>query len=262
MFLVIDCGNTNTVFAIYSYKKSKLLLENSWRLDSSEKRTPDDYFIWLNQVLSFSKIDLKKIYGVSIASVVPDALFSLLNFNKEYLKIEPFIVGENNLKIGIDINIDNPSEAGADRIVNAVAVKKFYNKPSIVIDFGTATTFDIVSKSGSYEGGIIAPGVNLSLEALYMAASRLPRIKVDNTKNINVVGKNTKDSMYSGIYWGYISLIEGLVKRINEEKNFNYYVIATGGLSNLFSKNCSIIEKVDNELTLNGLIHIYNINKS
>ena len=112
-----------------------------------------------------------------------------------------------------------------------------------------------------YEGGIIAPGVNFILEALYMAASRLPRIKVDNTKNINVIGKNTKDSMYSGIYWGYISLIEGLVKRINEEKNFNYYVIATGGLSNLFSKTVPIIEKVDNELTLNGLIHIYNINK-
>ena len=258
MLLLIDCGNTNIVFAIakndHIFKK--------WRINTDPKRTADEYYVWLIKLLEIENINLLSISDCIIASVVPDALFSLLNFNKEYLKIEPLIVGENNLKIGIDINIDNPSEAGADRIVNAVAVKKFYNKPSIVIDFGTATTFDIVSKSGSYEGGIIAPGVNLSLEALYMAASRLPRIKVDNTNNINVVGKNTKDSMYSGIYWGYISLIEGLVKRIKEEKNFNYYVIATGGLSNLFSKNCSIIEKVDNELTLNGLIHIYNINKS
>ena len=258
MLLLIDCGNTNIVFAIA--QNDRIL--KKWRINTDPKRTADEYYVWLIKLLEIENINLLSISDSIIASVVPDALFSLLNFNKEYLKIEPFIVGENNLKIGIDINIDNPSEAGADRIVNAVAVKKFYNKPSIVIDFGTATTFDIVSKSGSYEGGIIAPGVNLSLEALYMAASRLPRIKVDNTKNINVVGKNTKDSMYSGIYWGYISLIEGLVKRINEEKNFNYYVIATGGLSNLFSKNCSIIEKVDNELTLNGLIHIYNINKS
>ena len=258
MLLLIDCGNTNIVFAIA--QNDRIL--KKWRINTDPKRTADEYYVWLIKLLEIENINLLSISDCIIASVVPDALFSLLNFNKEYLKIEPFIVGENNLKIGIDINIDNPSEAGADRIVNAVAVKKFYNKPSIVIDFGTATTFDIVSKSGSYEGGIIAPGVNLSLEALYMAASRLPRIKVDNTKNINVVGKNTKDSMYSGIYWGYISLIEGLVKRINEEKNFNYYVIATGGLSNLFSKNCSIIEKVDNELTLYGLIHLYNINKS
>lgn len=258
MLLLIDCGNTNIVFAIT--QNDRIL--KKWRINTDPKRTADEYYVWLIKLLEIENINLLSISDCIIASVVPDALFSLLNFNKEYLKIEPFIVGENNLKIGIDINIDNPSEAGADRIVNAVAVKKFYNKPSIVIDFGTATTFDIVSKSGSYEGGIIAPGVNLSLEALYMAASRLPRIKIDNTKIINVVGKNTKDSMYSGIYWGYISLIEGLVKRINEEKNFNYYVIATGGLSNLFSKNCSIIEKVDNELTLNGLIHIYNINKS
>ena len=258
MLLLIDCGNTNIVFAIA--KNDRII--KKWRINTDPKRTADEYYVWLIKLLEIENINLLSISDCIIASVVPDALFSLLNFNKEYLKIEPFIVGENNLKIGIDINIDNPSEAGADRIVNAVAVKKFYNKPSIVIDFGTATTFDIVSKSGSYEGGIIAPGVNLSLEALYMAASRLPRIKVDNDKNINIVGKNTKDSMYSGIYWGYISLIEGLVKRINEEKNFNYYVIATGGLSNLFSKNCSIIEKVDNELTLNGLIHIYNINKN
>ena len=258
MLLLIDCGNTNIVFAIA--QNDRIL--KKWRINTDPKRTADEYYVWLIKLLEIENINLLSISDCIIASVVPDALFSLLNFNKEYLKIEPFIVGENNLKIGIDINIDNPSEAGADRIVNAVAVKKFYNKPSIVIDFGTATTFDIVSKSGSYEGGIIAPGVNLSLEALYMAASRLPRIKVDNTKNINIVGKNTKDSMYSGIYWGYISLIEGLVKGINEEKNFNYYVIATGGLSNLFSKNCSIIEKVDNELTLNGLIHIYNINKN
>ena len=258
MLLLIDCGNTNIVFAIA--QNDRIL--KKWRINTDPKRTADEYYVWLIKLLEIENINLLSISDCIIASVVPDALFSLVNFNKEYLKIEPFIVGENNLKIGIDINIDNPSEAGADRIVNAVAVKKFYNKPSIVIDFGTATTFDIVSKSGSYEGGIIAPGVNLSLEALYMAASRLPRIKVDNTKNINVVGKNTKDSMYSGIYWGYISLIEGLVKRINEEKNFNYYVIATGGLSNLFSINCAIIEKVDNELTLNGLIHIYNINKS
>ena len=261
MILAIDCGNTNTVFALYTTNKQIKQL-TSWRINNDPKRTADLYYPWLLKMFEVSKFDIKSVIGVSVASVVPETLLNIKSLIKKYLNVRTLIVNENILNSGIKVNIENPNEAGADRLVNSYAAEKLKISPAIIIDFGTATTFDIVGKNGSYNGGIIAPGVNLSLEALYMAASRLPRIKVDNTKNINIVGKNTKDSMYSGIYWGYISLIEGLVKRIKEEKNFNYYVIATGGLSNLFSKNCSIIEKVDNELTLNGLIHIYNLNKN
>ena len=172
------------------------------------------------------------------------------------------IVGEKSIDLGIDVNIDNPAEAGADRLVNAVAINKFYKTPSIVIDFGTATTFDVIGENGSYEGGLIAPGVNLSIEALYMAASRLPRISINPIqKNVSIIGKNTKSSMFSGIYWGYISMVEGIVKRIMEEQKINFFVLATGGLAGLFSQHCNVIQSVDENLTIKGLIHIYNLNK-
>ena len=255
MLLAIDCGNTNIVFAISENDK----IIKQWRINTNINRTADEYSVWLIQLLEIEDLDFSSISGCIIASVVPEALLSLKTFNEKFLGLSPFIVGEKNVKLGININIDIPSEAGADRLVNAVSVNKFYKRPSIVIDFGTATTFDVVGEGGSYEGGVIAPGINLSLEALYMAASRLPRISINN-EWLNVIGKNTKHSMHSGIYWGYISLIEGIVKRIKDESNQNYTVIATGGLSEIFSKNCNAIQVIDNDLTINGLIHLYQTN--
>ncbi len=256
MLLAIDCGNTNIVFAISENYK----IIRRWRINTNIHRTADEYSVWLIKLLEIEDLDFSSISDCIIATVVPEALLSLKIFNEKFLGLSPFIVGEKNVKLGINVNIDIPSEAGADRLVNAVSVNKFYKKPSIVIDFGTATTFDVVGEGGSYEGGVIAPGINLSLEALYMAASRLPRISIDSKLQKNVIGKNTKHSMLSGIYWGYISLIEGIVKRIKEESNQNYTVIATGGLSEIFSKNCNAIQVIDNDLTINGLIHLFNIN--
>ena len=255
MLLAIDCGNTNIVFAISENDK----IIKQWRINTNINRTADEYSVWLIQLLEMEDLEFSSISGCIIASVVPEALLSLKTFNEKFLGLSPFIVGEKNVKLGININIDIPSEAGADRLVNAVSVNKFYKRPSIVIDFGTATTFDVVGEGGSYEGGVIAPGINLSLEALYMATSRLPRISINN-EWLNVIGKNTKHSMHSGIYWGYISLIEGIVKRIKDESNQNYTVIATGGLSEIFSKNCNAIQVIDNDLTINGLIHLYQTN--
>ena len=256
MLLVIDCGNTNIVFALSKNEE----IVKQWRINTNIKRTADEYSVWLIKLLEIENLKLSSISSCIIASVVPEVLLSLKIFNEKYLNINPIVVGEHKLELGIEINIETPSEAGADRLVNAVAVKKFYQKSGIVVDFGTATTFDVVSKHGSYEGGVIAPGVNLSLEALYMAASRLPRININNPFNKNVIGKNTKDSMRSGIYWGYISLIEGIIEKIKRETRTDYLVIATGGLSNLFSEDCNAIQVVDEDLTINGLIHIYNIN--
>ena len=258
MLLVIDCGNTNTVFALSN--KSKIT--NQWRINTNLNRTADEYYVWLLKLLEIENLNFSNIEDCIIASVVPEALFSLNLFSEKYINNSALVIGDKNINLGIQINIEVPSEAGADRIVNAVAVNQFYNSPAIVIDFGTATTFDVVGKNGSYDGGLIAPGVNLSLQALYMAASRLPRISISEwDKQLSVVGTNTKHSMSSGIYWGYISMIEGIVKRIRCEKDLNLEVIATGGLAELFSENCEVIKLIDNNLTLMGLIHIFNINK-
>ena len=258
MLLAIDCGNTNTVFAIASNSQ----INHIWRINTNINRTADEYAVWLLKLLEIERLTFTDITDSVIASVVPEAMFSLKSFCEKHIKKTLMIVGEKSVDLGIDVNIDNPAEAGADRLVNAVAINKFYTTPSIVIDFGTATTFDVIGENGSYEGGPIAPGVNLSIEALYMAASRLPRISINPIqKNVSIIGKNTKSSMFSGIYWGYISMVEGIVKRIMEEQKINFFVLATGGLAALFSQHCIVIESVDENLTIKGLIHIYNLNK-
>ena len=246
MILTIDCGNTNTVFALYSYKKN-IIQEGCWRINNDPKRTADLYYPWLLQMLQISNFDIQKISGVCIASVVPETLLNIKGFIKKYLKI----------------NIDNPQEAGADRIVNSYAAKKLKFSPAIIIDFGTATTFDLVGKDGSYNGGIIAPGVNLSLEALYLAAARLPRISLKPLTDVNsIIGKNTLNAMESGIFWGYVSMIEGLISKIKMIEEFSdYKVIATGGLSHIFKNSLSSIDFVKDDLTLIGLVNLYLENK-
>ena len=256
MFLAVDCGNTNTVIALYTYSNKKLTLLNLWRINSDIKRTSDDYYVWLNQAFSIFNIKISQIKGICIASVVPEVLLNIKIMIKKYFKIKTLIVGEDN--INLDINIENPKEAGADRVVNAFAAHVLNYSPAIIIDFGTATTFDIVGKNGSYDGGIIAPGINLSVEALYSSTSRLPKIVVkqlEDEKN-TLIGRNTISAIESGVYWGYVCMIEGLISKL---KNIykNSKIIATGGLSEIFIKNISSIDFVEKDLTITGLAHIY-----
>ena len=264
MILAIDCGNTNTVFALYtSNKKVKQL--TSWRINNDPKRTADSYYPWLLKMFKISNFDIKSITGVSIASVVPETLLNIKSLTKKYLNIKPLIVNENILDLGIKVNIDNPQEAGADRLVNSYAAEKLKISPAIIIDFGTATTFDIVGKDGSYNGGIIAPGVNLSLEALYLATANLPKVSLRplKDKNSSIVGKNTVSAMESGIFWGYVSMIEGLIEKIKLVKKYSdYKVVATGGLSNIFNKSLKGIDLIVDDLTLIGLVKLYLYNKN
>ncbi|MDC1357261.1 type III pantothenate kinase [Pseudomonadota bacterium] len=258
MILAIDCGNTNTVFALYSFKNG-IKQECCWRINNNSKRTADSYFPWLLQMLTLSNIKIDNITGVCIASVVTETLFNIKNLIIKYIKINPLVIDNNIFDLGLKVNIDNPEEAGADRLVNSFAAKCLNLSPAIIIDFGTATTFDLVGEDGSYNGGIIAPGVNLSLEALYLAASRLPRITLKPLSNENsIIGKNTINAMESGIYWGYVSMIEGLINKIkllNEYKS--YKVIATGGLSELFKNSLPCIDYIKEDLTLIGLVNLY-----
>jgi type III pantothenate kinase len=256
MILVIDCGNTNTVFALYSCDKG-IKKTACWRIHNNSKRTADSYYSWLSQMLILSEIKTDDITGICIASVVNETLFNIKMFIKKYFKINSLIIDNNTL--GLKVNIDNPEEAGADRLVNSFAVKCLKLSPAIVIDFGTATTFDLVGFDGSYNGGIIAPGINLSLEALYLAAARLPKVTLKPLSNKNsIVGKNTVNAMESGIYWGYVSMIEGLINKVKILDEYkNYKVVATGGLSDLFKKSLPCIDHIEEDLTLIGLVNLY-----
>ena len=263
MILAIDCGNTNTVFALYTINNQINQL-TSWRINNDSKRTADLYYPWLLSMFEMSKFDITNVTGISIASVVPETLVNIKSLIKKYFNVNTLIVNENILDLGIKINIDNPIEAGADRLVNSYAAEKLKISPAIIIDFGTATTFDIVGKDGSYNGGIIAPGVNLSLEALYLATANLPKISLKTLidKNSTIIGKNTISAMESGIFWGYVSMIEGLIKKIKSiNKFYDYKVVATGGLSNLFKKSLKSIDVIIDDLTLIGLVKLYLNNK-
>ena len=258
MLLVIDCGNTNTVFAIYQYEENNLKLLNTWRIYSDTKRTSDDYFIWIKQVFFTTNLNINDLKGIAIASVVPEVLLNIKLMIRKYFKLNTLIFGEDKLDLDFEINIDNPQDAGADRLLNAYAVKVLKYNPAIVIDFGTATTFDIVGEKGSYEGGIIAPGINLSVDALYRSTSRLPKITVKSLEDENktLVGKNTISAMESGIYWGYVCMIDGLIyklKKIYKDSK----IIATGGLTAVFKKDLSSIDVIEKNLTIFGLAQIY-----
>jgi type III pantothenate kinase len=264
MILAIDCGNTNTVFALYSFK-DEIKKIKSWRINNDSKRTADLYYPWLLKMFEISKLDITCVTGISIASVVPETLVNIKSLIKRYFNVKTLIVNENILNLGIKVNIDNPKEAGADRLVNSYAAKKLKISPAIIIDFGTATTFDIVGKDGSYNGGIIAPGVNLSLESLYLATANLPKISLKPLidKDFTIIGKNTISAMESGIFWGYVSMIEGLIEKIKSVNKFSdYKVVATGGLSNLFKKSLKSIDVIVEDLTLVGLVNLYLNNKN
>ena len=254
MLLAIDAGNTNIVFAVFDGE----VLRGSWRASTDARRTADEYAVWFTQLISLEGLQPSDIGTAIISCVVPDALFSLKTLVTRYFRATPRIVGEECLKLGIKVLLDRPEEVGADRLVNAVAARALHKVPLIVIDFGTATTFDVVDRDGNYAGGVITPGINLSLDALSHAAAKLPRVAIRRTTKI--VGTNTISAMQSGIFWGYVGLIEGLVRRIAAEQNTAMTVIATGGLAPLFAGSAKVIDKVEPDLTLTGLRLIHESN--
>jgi type III pantothenate kinase len=244
MLLAIDSGNTNAVFAVYEGDE----LRASWRVSTNARRTADEYAVWLTQLLALAGLKPGDIDATIIANVVPEASFNLLQLCRRYLSNEPLVVGSADCQIGIGIDVDMPPQnVGADRVANAVAAQDRYKTPLMVIDFGTATNFDIVDRTGSYCGGIIAPGPNLSLQIRKPPA---------------VVGRNTISAMESGVFWGYVGMLEGLVRRIREERGETMGTVATGGLAPLFAGATEAIEKVDPDLTLWGLRLIYRHNRN
>ncbi|WP_096701824.1 type III pantothenate kinase [Magnetospirillum sp. 15-1] len=250
MLLAIDSGNTNIVFAVYDGDT----LRGEWRASTDSERTADELGVWLTQLLTIEGLNRLDISSAIIASVVPAMVFGLKTLCRRYFKCEPLVVGDEGVDLGLSILLDRPEEVGADRLVNAVAAHKYYKGPLIVIDFGTATTFDVVDADGNYCGGAISPGINLSLEALHMAAAKLPRVAIGRPRQ--VIGRATVPAMQSGIFWGYVGLIEGLVKRIKEEFGSEMLVVATGGLAPLFAEATKVINALDADLTLRGLLEI------
>jgi len=249
MFLAVDIGNTNTVFALYDGE----MLQDSWRCKTEGSRTSDEYAAFLNELFTLSNAHWTDIEDIIVSSVVPDATMHIERFCKKYVDCIPFFVSTENTNLVIDL--DTPGEIGADRLVNAVAVVEHYETPAIVIDFGTATTFDVIDTGGIYRGGVIAPGVRLSMEALSHRTAKLPQVEIK--KPPRMIGKNTGDAMRSGMYWGYIGLIEGIIEKIEQEMGLDALVIATGGLASLYAQSTDVIKVVDEHLILKGLLKIY-----
>src|SRR5579875_2015704 len=249
MLLAIEQGNTNTLFALHD--GAEWIVQ--WRTATDSQRTADEYAVWLHQLLSMQDMRLGEIDGCIISSVVPQSIFNLRNLARRYLKVEPLVVGEN-VELGIAVRIEKPSEAGADRLVNAIGGFVKYGGPLILIDSGTATTFDVVGEDGGFEGGVISPGINLSMQALHAAAARLPRVAI--ARPPHVIGRGTVEAMQSGVFWGYIALIEGLIDRIRAEYGQPMRAIATGGVASLFEGATEKMDAFDPELTLRGLLEI------
>lgn len=253
MLLAIEQGNTNTLFAIHD--GAEWIAQ--WRAATDSRRTADEYAVWLSQLVDLKGMRFDALTGCIISSVVPQSIFNLRNLSRRYLRVEPLVIGEN-VSIGPTPRILKPSEAGADRLVNAVGAHMRYPGDLIVIDSGTATTFDVVAADGAFEGGIIAPGINLSLQALHEAAAMLPRIAIQ--KPLTIIGKDTVSNMQSGVFWGYIALIEGLVARIKAEWAAPMTVIGTGGVASLFEGATDSIDHFDPDLTIRGLLEIWRRN--
>ena len=250
MLLAIEQGNTNTLFAVHDGKTWIA----QWRTATEASRTADEYAVWLNQLLEMARLSLADLDACIISTVVPQSLFNLRNLSRRYLKAEPLVVGEN-ATLGIDIRIEKPSEAGADRVVNAVGGFIQYGGPLILVDSGTATTFDVVGEDGAFEGGVIAPGINLSMQALHQAAARLPRIGIERPDH--VIGRGTVEAMQSGVFWGYVGLIDSLIERIKFEYGKPMKVVATGGVASLFEGATRNIDAFDHDLTIRGLLEIH-----
>ncbi|OSZ69057.1 pantothenate kinase [Sphingomonas sp. IBVSS1] len=257
MLLAIDVGNTNIVFALCEGDE----IMHRWRISTDGQRTADEYAVWLHQLMALEGVAMGIVDAAIISTVVPPTLFNLQRLCRKYFNVEPLVVAVGQIDMGLDIALPNPAEVGADRLVNAVAAHDEWAGDLIIIDFGTATTFDVVSADGAYQGGAIAPGINLSMDALYQAAAKLPRIAVEPPPgDLGAIGKGTVHAMQSGLFWGYVGLIEGLVARLSAELPSMPTVIATGGLATLFQRHTPAIAHVDGDLTIRGLIRLHILN--
>jgi type III pantothenate kinase len=250
MLLAIDAGNTNLVFALVD----KGQIKARWRIATDPRRTADQYSVWLHQLLELEGRSRADVDAVIIGTVVPRALHNLEVLATKYFGVKPLIAGQGRAEWPLKLDVDEPHNVGADRALNAIAAHAKHKGDLIVIDFGTATTFDVVSADGAYKGGIIAPGINLSLDALVNAAAKLPRIAIEAPAgNMSVIGRTTESQMQIGIYWGYVAMIEGLVERMKGELGHPAKVIATGGLADLFDKQTKVFDAIEPDLTIQGL---------
>ena len=255
MLLCIDTGNTNTVFAIWDGET----FIAQWRTSTQHQRTADQYYVWLSTLMRFQKIDVD-ITEVIISSTVPRVVFNLRVFANRYFNCRPFVVGKPECALPHEPRVDMGTIVGPDRLVNSAGAFDRYGGDIIVVDFGTATTFDVVAKDGAYVGGVISPGVNTSLEALHLAAAALPH--VDITMPLKVIGTNTVDCMQSGVFWGYVGMIRETCNRIKAEYERPMRVISTGGLATLFAQGHTLFDHFDEDLTIHGLVVIHNYNKN
>lgn len=254
MLLCIDCGNTNTVFALWDGER----FLGTWRTSTEWQRTADQYFVWLQSLLAFQKIDVT-IDEVIISSTVPRVVFNLRVLADRYFNCRPLVVGKPECRLPVNPRVDEGTQVGPDRLVNSAGAFDRHGGNLIVVDFGTATTFDVVEDDGAYVGGIIAPGVNLSLEALHMAAAALPHVDVSRPQR--VVGTNTVACMQSGIWFGYIGLVKEICARIQAERDRKMKVIGTGGLAALFGASDVLFDVIEDDLTMHGLTVIHKYNK-
>lgn len=249
MLLAADVGNTNVVFALFE----GLEIRARWRIATDPRRTADEYAVWLLQLLEIEGYMRSDVTQLIIGSVVPRALHNLSVLGEKYFGVTPLVAGQGEADWGIAIDVEQPRSLGADRALNAIAAHARYEGDLIIVDFGTATTFDAIAADGTYKGGIIAPGINLSLDALVGKTAKLPRIAIEAPKGKSVIGRNTEDQMLIGVFWGYVALMEGLTERMKAEIGRPAKVIATGGLAILFDAHTDIFDEVDHDLTLDGL---------
>jgi type III pantothenate kinase len=253
MLLAIDAGNTNLVFALLEDG----VIRARWRIATDPRRTADQYAVWLHQLLALEGFTKADVSAVIIGTVVPRALHNLEVLASKYFGVAPVVAGQSGAEWGIALDVAEPKSVGADRVLNVIAAHALYEGDLIVVDFGTATTFDVVDYSGAYKGGIIAPGINLSLDALVAAAARLPRVAIEAPESTTVIGRTTEDQMHIGIYWGYVAMIEGLIARLKAEIGRPVSVIATGGLATLFATHTDVFDAIEGDLTVQGLAMLY-----
>ncbi|MFV0244028.1 MAG: type III pantothenate kinase [Qingshengfaniella sp.] len=254
MLLAIDCGNTNTVFSLWDGKA----FLSTWRMSTDQRRTADEYFVWLNSLMEIQNLKVR-VSEVVISSTVPQVVFNLRVLSNRYFDCRPLVVGRPDCALPVESRVDTGTRVGPDRLVNTVGGHDLYGGDLIIVDFGTATTFDVVDHDGAYIGGAIAPGVNLSLRALHEAAAALPH--VDVSRPDHVIGTNTVDCMQSGVFWGYVGLIDGICTRIRAEHGRPMKVIATGGLAPLFQQSETLFDAYEERLTMHGLTVINDYNR-
>lgn len=253
MLLAIDAGNTNVVFALFDGAEVKA----RWRIATDARRTADEYVVWLRQLLDLNGLGVDAIDAVIIGTVVPRALHNLTVLSEKYFGVTPLVAGRGEAQWGVALDVAQPDTVGADRVLNIIAAHDKYKQDVVIIDFGTATTFDVADYDGAYKGGVIAPGINLSLDALVGKTAQLPRIALEAPDDDNVIGRTTESQMLIGIFWGYVAMIEGLVKRTKAQIGRPTTVIATGGLSVLFDEHTDVFDHLESDLTLRGLFILY-----